>query len=198
MPISSHCFWPCDSSPAGRSSASSSPIWAAASSMRSRSAPLRRARNMAHTRRSCFRASVRLSRTLRRSNTVGFWNLRPMPTSAICASVRCSRSMRSPKNTCPSSGRVLPVMTSISVVLPAPLGPIRQRSSPWSTYSVRSLSALKPSKETLTPSTNSAPSCGSCTPPGALLSADVATFMPPSAAAPATRPVPAAGPPSPA
>ena len=32
----------------------------------------------------------------------------------------------------PASGRVLPVMTSIMVVLPAPLGPMMQRSSPAS------------------------------------------------------------------
>ena len=31
---------------------------------------------------------------------------------------------------CPASGRVLPVITSIIVVLPAPLGPMMQRSSP--------------------------------------------------------------------
>ena len=37
-----------------------------------------------------------------------------------------------PKNAVPASGRVLPVMTSIIVVLPAPLGPITQRSSPAS------------------------------------------------------------------
>ena len=35
-----------------------------------------------------------------------------------------------PKNTLPASGRVLPVMTSIIVVLPAPFGPMMQRSSP--------------------------------------------------------------------
>jgi hypothetical protein len=41
-----------------------------------------------------------------------------------------SRSMVLPKNTVRSSGRVLPVMMSIIVVLPAPLGPMMQRSSP--------------------------------------------------------------------
>jgi hypothetical protein len=41
----------------------------------------------------------------------------------------------------PASGRVLPVMTSIIVVLPAPLGPITQRSSPASTMSDRLSSA---------------------------------------------------------
>ena len=52
----------------------------------------------------------------------------------------------------PSSGRVLPVMTSIIVVLPAPFGPMMARISPGSTTSDRSLSAWKPSKETVTPS----------------------------------------------
>ena len=56
------------------------------------------------------------------------------------------------KKTSPVSGRVLPVMTSIIVVLPAPLGPMMARISPGSTISDSSLSALKPSKETLMPS----------------------------------------------
>ena len=57
-----------------------------------------------------------------------------------------------PSNTTsPSSGRVLPVMTSIMVVLPAPLGPMMARISPGSTSSERLFSALKPSNETVTP-----------------------------------------------
>ena len=83
---------------------------------------------------------------------VGFWNLRPMPACAICASDRRERSIVWPKNARPSSGRVLPVITSIIVVLPAPFGPITQRSSPASMVSDRLLSALKPSKLTLMPS----------------------------------------------
>jgi hypothetical protein len=43
-------------------------------------------------------------------------------------------------------------MTSIIVVLPAPFGPITQRSSPASIMSERLLSALKPSNETVMPS----------------------------------------------
>jgi hypothetical protein len=54
-----------------------------------------------------------------------------------------------PKKTVPSSGRVLPVMTSIIVVLPAPLGPMMQRSSPASMVSDSLLSARKPSKLTV-------------------------------------------------
>ena len=57
-----------------------------------------------------------------------------------------------PKNTVPSSGRVLPVMMSIIVVLPAPLGPMMQRSSPGAMSSDSLLMALKPSKLTLTSS----------------------------------------------
>ena len=41
------------------------------------------------------------------------------------------------------------MMTSIMVVLPAPFGPMMQRSSPGSICSVSSLSALKPSKLTV-------------------------------------------------
>ena len=84
------------------------------------------------------------------SNTVGFWNFRPMPRVAISASSSLVRS--GPSNTTsPSSGRVLPVTTSIIVVLPAPLGPMIARISPGSITSDRLFSALKPSNETVTP-----------------------------------------------
>ncbi|GBH15236.1 DNA-directed RNA polymerase [Pseudomonas syringae pv. actinidiae] len=80
---------------------------------------------------------------------MGFWNLRPIPDWAICTSLICVRSSVSPNHALPWLGRVLPVMTSISVVLPAPLGPMMQRSSPTPMYRFRSFSALKPSKLTL-------------------------------------------------
>ena len=54
--------------------------------------------------------------------------------------------------TVPVSARVLPVMTSIIVVLPAPFGPMMVLSSPSSSTSESEFSALKPSKLTLTPS----------------------------------------------
>jgi hypothetical protein len=47
-----------------------------------------------------------------------------------------------------ASGRVLPVMMSIIVVLPAPFGPMMARSSPGSTTKESAFNALKPSKET--------------------------------------------------
>ena len=86
---------------------------------------------------AAFSASSRFSNTLSCSNTVGFWNLRPTPISAISFSRRRSRSMFWPKDTLPASGRVLPVITSIMVVLPAPLGPMMQRSSPTLIKSAR-------------------------------------------------------------
>ncbi len=88
---------------------------------------------MRHTDRSPASASSRFSNTLWFSNTVGFWNLRPMPACAISGSLCASRSMVWPNHAEPWSGRVLPVITSIMVVLPAPFGPMMQRSSPVST-----------------------------------------------------------------
>ncbi|MDT4873606.1 hypothetical protein FQZ97_1088600 [compost metagenome] len=43
----------------------------------------------------------------------------------------------------------MPVITSISVVFPAPLGPMMQRNSPTPMYRFKSFRALKPSKLTL-------------------------------------------------
>ncbi|MNN19431.1 hypothetical protein D3C81_1326740 [compost metagenome] len=119
------------------------------SAMRSFCSPFKRARKLAHTDLSVFCASSRFSNTLKASNTVGFWNLRPMPAWAICTSLICVRSRVSPNQALPWLGRVLPVITSISVVLPAPLGPMMQRSSPTPMYRFKSFSALKPSKLTL-------------------------------------------------
>ena len=102
--------------------------------------------------RSFFSASSRLSSTVWISNTVGFWNLRPMPSSAICGLVELGESWLPSNNTSPLSGRVLPVTTSIIVVLPAPFGPMMARISPGSIASDRLLSARKPSNETVTPS----------------------------------------------
>ena len=63
--------------------------------------------------------------------------------------------------TLPVCGRVLPVMTSRSVVLPAPLGPMTTRSSPRRREKFRLLMALKPLKVTVRSSTSrSFPSVG--------------------------------------
>ena len=149
MPISRNCFWPWDNSPAGRCAEPLRRMVCSTSPMRSFCSPLSFARRLAHTDLSVFCASSRFSNTLRASNTVGFWNLRPIPAWAICTSLIWRRSRVSPNQAWPSVGRVLPVITSIMVVLPAPLGPMMQRSSPTPMYRLRLFRALKPSKLTL-------------------------------------------------
>src|ERR1700712_5561484 len=75
-----------------------------------------------------------------------------MPRSAIRVSSSLVRSVMPSNSTVPSSGLVLPVMMSIIVVLPAPLGPMMARISPGWSISDRLLMAWKPSNETCTPS----------------------------------------------
>ena len=83
---------------------------------------------------------------------VGFWNLRPMPRWAISGSDMRRTSMFWSNITLPRSARVLPVMTSIMVVLPAPFGPITARISPRSITKDSAFRARNPSKVTVTPS----------------------------------------------
>ena len=97
MPISSHCFWPCESRPAVRCAWSLRWIRTSVSPIRSSCAPERRKNSEARTPRSAFSASSRFSNTERCSNTVGFWNLRPTPVEAISFSRRRSRSIVEPK-----------------------------------------------------------------------------------------------------
>ena len=94
-------------------------------------------------------ASSRFSKTV---NLLEYRRLLKLPPDSGLRDFRLGQREQiqlGPNRTVPESGRVFPVMTSIMVVLPAPLGPMTQRSSPGSTCSVRSLSALKPSKLTV-------------------------------------------------
>ena len=61
--------------------------------MRSAATRLRQPKSEAAAARGPFSARRMLSATLWLSNTVGFWNLRPMPSSAIEASSRVVRSV---------------------------------------------------------------------------------------------------------
>ena len=65
--------------------------------MRSRAVESSSAVSVGHTRLSALRASSRFSNTVCCSNTVGFWNLRPMPRPAISGSVSSVRSIVWPK-----------------------------------------------------------------------------------------------------
>ena len=152
MPISNHCFCPWLKLPAWRRM--SCVRWIVSKTSRSLSdcTPSNLKNIEAATPLWVLSANSKFSNTLKCSNTVGFWNLRPMPNCAISGSLWRSKSIVLPKKTWPESGLVLPVMMSIMVVLPAPLGPMMQRNSPGAISSDKWLIALNPSKLTLTSS----------------------------------------------
>ena len=140
MPISSHCFWPWREL-AGLRRAMVREADALEDARRSAPAAraVRRANRVGQARAVRLEGEERgCPRRVCMSNTVGFWNLRPMPSSAISASSRRGEVVRR-RRTAPRrrSGRVLPVMTSIMVVLPAPFGPMMARISAGSTVSER-------------------------------------------------------------
>src|SRR5690349_8351748 len=83
-----------------------------------------------------------------------FWNARAIPAAARSWAGRSVTS--NPRNrTRPSSGRRNPLMTSNSVVLPAPLGPMIPTISSSLTSIETSYNARIPPKLTETPSTSS-------------------------------------------
>jgi hypothetical protein len=134
MPISSHCFWPWLSRPAVR--------WPRASggsgqqSRRCGRAARRQARNrLARTRRS---AAGQLQ-VLEHAELLVDRGLLELAADADLRDVGLAQAQQvdgAAEEAVPLSGRVLPVMQSIIVVLPAPLGPMMQRSSPTLMVSV--------------------------------------------------------------
>ena len=83
IPISSHCFCPCDSRPASRVDWFARPMISITSSMRFRSAAVRRVNSALQTPLRPRSASSQFSYTVWPWNTVGRWNLRPTPSSAM-------------------------------------------------------------------------------------------------------------------
>src|SRR5205814_1090064 len=122
MPISSHCFSPWESHVAGWSARSVRPMTSSISAARRRPPRLPK-RNSA--------ATCRFSNTLSSSRTLGTWNLMLIPSRATRNASHPVMS-RPRKRTVPASGRMPPLRIRKNVDLPAPLGPIRQRSSPAS------------------------------------------------------------------
>ena len=104
------------------------------SSMRSRSAGVRRRDQHPPERLVARPAPARGSRTPSGTRTPSASGTcgRCRPARSPARSAPAGRSFW-PNQAEPSSGRVLPVITSIIVVLPAPFGPMMQRSSPGST-----------------------------------------------------------------
>lgn len=80
--------------------------------------------------------------------TLAVWKVRPAPNRAIRCTFLPISSVR-PNRTDPVAG-ASPVIASTSVVLPAPLGPIRNRRSPWRTVIETPSTATKPSNTTRT------------------------------------------------
>src|SRR5580704_12169968 len=83
------------------------------------------------------------SRTLILAKGCVIWKVRTMPAAQILCGARPVMSLPS-KATRPASGAWKPAMAANSVVLPAPLGPIRPTISPWRTSSEAWSTANRP------------------------------------------------------
>ena len=102
--------------------------------------------------RSAFSASRRLSSTVWLSNTVGFWNLRPMPSWAIVGLVELGQVDARRRRALALVG---PGLAGDDVHHRRLAGAVRADDGAhlaWLDGSDRSFSAWKPSKETVTPS----------------------------------------------
>jgi hypothetical protein len=101
------------------------PVVSRVASMRSRCSPLNRAWSVARTPLlTRARASSRFSLTVRLAKMDGVWNFLPTPARRSRSRGVPTRSVLRPKITRPHARLTLPEMTSRSVVLPAPFGPM--------------------------------------------------------------------------
>ena len=146
MPISSHCFWPWRDRPARRAAIWPAGRWSpAARRSASRSRPVAPGEQGRRRRRAGpASASTMLSATVWFSNTVGFWNFRPMPASAISGSSSVRRSSVPSE---PGGAAVRPGLAGDDVHHGRLAGAVRadDRSAarPGSMSSVRSLQRLE-------------------------------------------------------
>ena len=127
IPISSHCFSPCDSQVAGWAARSVNPTTSSIASARRRPSRLPNLNSAAR---------CRFSSTVSSSSTLATWNLMLIPSRATRNASQPVMS-RPRKRTVPELGRMAPLRILKKVDLPAPLGPITQRSSPASTLRSR-------------------------------------------------------------
>ena len=111
-----------------------------------------RRRSSVHHERPAPAAMSRFCSTVRCSKTLAVWNVRPTPSRAIWCTFLPSSS--APDLFTDPVAPTSPVIASMTVVLPAPLGPIRKRKSPWNSVRSTSLTALNPSKSTVRPRTS--------------------------------------------
>ncbi len=131
---SSDCFSPCERCRVSTPRRSDRPVARTTSSADSGKAIVDVRRN-SDGRSMRLRATRRHSATVMVSNTVAVWNLRPTPSAAQ----RCGgmwRMLWPPTSTVPALRSRPSAMQRISVVLPAPFGPIRLTRSPaWAVNS---------------------------------------------------------------
>ena len=95
-------------------------------------------------------ATSTFSRTVSDENSLRFWNVRTRPARAM-EWEGSDVSPISPSCTSPEVGSTMPVITFTSVVLPAPLGPIKPTISRLETSIEAPSSARKPPNSTVTP-----------------------------------------------
>src|SRR3954471_22206388 len=91
---------------------------------------------------------------VRRWNGLGIWKVRPMPRLMIRCGARPEISVP-PNFIDPADGGKAPDRILKIVLLPEPFGPIRPRISPRSTLNDTLLTAVKPPKRFISPSTTS-------------------------------------------
>src|SRR6202453_863581 len=137
IPISSHCCWPCESSPA-------SFVESAVRFRRSNSRSSSDASSLCRT--WCCNAMWMFCLTGNSLKTEGVCILMLMPRFTRWYGSSPVTSAPS-KWMCPAVGGYMPSMSRKSVLLPAPFGPIRQWMSPFSASRVTSDTAARPPKD---------------------------------------------------
>ena len=128
MAISSHCFSPCERSPAGVAWRSARPVESSTSRAPVETSATRPARtNSRGDGRSAHAARAMFSATASEGTICGAWNLRLTPRRA---KTQAGLPVKSCPNseTVPSRCRCWPLRMSSRVDLPAPFGPMRQCS----------------------------------------------------------------------
>ena len=113
---------------------------------------LLRRRSSVHGERPAPAAISRFCSTVSCSKTLAVWKVRPTPRRAIWCTFLPNSS--TPDLLTDPVALTSPVIASMTVVFPAPLGPIRNRRSPWNSVRSTSLTALNPSKSTVRPRTS--------------------------------------------
>ena len=149
MASSSACFCPCDSRRHGVPRIRSRPVVRTIDSDAFGSETVEvRDQRRAFTRRD--RATASASSTVRSSNTLAVWNFRPMPSRTHSKGGRRPMS-RSLSAMVPALRSLPSLMQRIKVVLPAPLGPTSDNSSPWRASKLTSRSTVRLPKRRTTP-----------------------------------------------